>query len=93
MAHHYFIPYFNPLIVPTIKNKDRGLTPPDSAVYEDHTVNNGEQVIASEEKLKGMMMEMNQTLNILSGSISPDSSTNKVIVLLQVSVYQCNIDY
>ena len=56
----------------------------NTAVTKGHAINNGEQ-IASEEKLRGMMTEMNQTLNMLSGSVTAgvtaSSSVSQVLLL------------
>lgn len=49
---------------------DGDLTPTNSAACKDHTVDDEGEIKASEEKLKGMMMEMNQALNMLSGSVT-----------------------
>ena len=81
VAHYYILAtYVTPIIVPTIKNTKSGdLTSPIGAVCRDSIDNNGEQINASEEKLKEVMKEMNQALNVLSGSvIAPDSATSQV---------------
>lgn len=58
---------------------DGDLTPTNSVACKDHTVDDEGEINASEEKLKGMMMEMNQALNMLSGSVNAhDFSGNQV---------------
>lgn len=91
---HYYLKYLScnsiTLIVPTvstIKNTkpDGDLTPPNGAVCKDHTVDDNGQINSSEAKLKGMMMEMNQTLNKLTGSVTaPDSDTSQVVLMLNL---------
>lgn len=80
--------------VPTIKNTklEGDLTSPNNGVCQD-TNDNGEHInAASGEKLKEMMKEMNQTLNMLSGSvIAPDSATSQVAATCIAHVNNCII--
>jgi len=83
------------LIVPTVSeirnskpDVDPVTTSANTAVTKSLAVNNGEQ-IASEEKLRGMMTEVNQTLKMLSGSVTADnSSINQIsqVFLLHVCI-------
>lgn len=75
------------LSVPTIKNTklDGDLTSPNNAVSRDTIDSDGEQINASEEKLKEVMKEMNQALNMLSGSaVTPNSATNQVVIYINI---------
>ena len=81
------------LIVPTIKNaKTNGDQPLSNGAVcktapllggsckdNGDPVDNGEKINASEEKLKDMMMEMNQTLNMLTAT---DFSTSQVVLIM-----------